>query len=909
MKLQIKILVAIFICFICLGNAFAENATEAILNNGLKVFIKPMRAAPVVTISFWVKNGSIYESEGEAGFSELISKLLFTSSLNYSNHALKTELSKLGVKLTKNSSNDCQSYTITGASKNFDKILELSIDGLFRAGFSENDIKKAIEELKAEIAELETHPDVVVHNAMMQEAFAIHPCRRPYYGLNPNFEGADSFILNRFYNKNYIPQNTILVITGDINPSNVLASLKKYAEPIRGSNFTEPELPKEIAQNSYREVIKYADLKKVYLSFGWKIPNIEASDKYALYVLAKLLGGNEDSLLWKRLVKGHQTCEFVCADYETSRFQGVFVVSGVSSKSKMRYFVDDVRRIANGFIEEVISEEVLEQVKKSIINEDIFECESVENCALDYGSFAVISQASDADKFENGIISVNFEDVRRVACEYLRDENLSVAILQAPPVSENASPIMLTLENGIKLILKENHSSPVISVSAKFLAGGLKEEKRNAGISCLAGELLYRSLDTDDKSFNSKLEKIGAKLSYEANKNYVSVNMKAVSSNFIPAFDIFMKMLDKPEFPSAYSKARNVLEEQLKIENDNLELQNEYNVLKSLYGSNSPLSYSDFGKTDDLSKIKRSDVIDYYKKSFIPSNMVIAVVGDFYSTELRDYLLASLGKLSSSKSSNKESKNQEAQTFKSETPVFTKNNSDYAYIVYMSKSIPANDKNIIAFNVACKILDNSLKSSFREADKTGLMASSVGIKNNSYLNDGYFKACLTTNKENVATAAQLLNLEIEAFKISNISNYKLQEAKDALYTEFALGMTDSLSLANIYSRDEILGLGFDYYTKYEKYLSSITTKEVLDAAKEYMLPDKKYLIGVSASNISDLVYEDKKLFFKAQKEINTTNNQKNTKDSKDSKDSNNKNQKETTQSNSNDNKNNNVEKR
>ena len=41
-----------------------------------------MRAAPVVTISFWVKNGSIYESEGESGFSELVSKMVFPDPAN-----------------------------------------------------------------------------------------------------------------------------------------------------------------------------------------------------------------------------------------------------------------------------------------------------------------------------------------------------------------------------------------------------------------------------------------------------------------------------------------------------------------------------------------------------------------------------------------------------------------------------------------------------------------------------------------------------------------------------------------------------------------------------------------------------------------------------------------------------------
>lgn len=864
MKLHLKIMLITFIAVFCLISCQCVYAQkEIVLNNGIRVFIKPMRAAPVVTISFWVKNGSIYESEGESGFSELVSKMIFLSSLNFSNHHLESEIKKLGLKVSKNSSNDCQSFSLTGASKNFERILQLGVDGLFKAVFSEKDIKSSIQELKNEIQELESRPDVVVHNAMMQEAFAIHPCRRPYYGMNPNFEGADAFILNRFYNKNYTPSNTIIIITGDIDPDSALLSLKKIAEPIKDTNNSLPELPKEITQTSYREVIKYADLQKVYISMGWKLPNVDGSDKYALYVLAKLLGGDEDSILWQRLIKGRQTGEFVCANYEVSRYQGILVISGISSKSKMRYFVDDIRRITNSLFEETVPESVLEGVKKSIINEDVFRREGVEDTALDYGSFAVISEAADADKFEKGIISVNCDDIRRVACEFLRDENLSVAILQAPPVSEDASPVMLTLDNGIKLILKENHAAPVISVSAKFLAGGLKEEKRNAGISTLAGELLVRSLDTDDKPFKSKLEKSGARLSYTANKNYVSINMKAVSSGFIPAFDLFIKMLEKPEFPSAYSKARNVLEKQLEKENSDIVLQNKLNTLRAAFGS-SPLTYSDFGKTDDLSKIKRADVIEYYKKNFVASNMVIAVVGDFYASELRDYLLSSLGKLSSNKNS-KEVKIPDIESMKTGTPAFMKNNTDNAHITYISRSIPINDRKSVALNVACKILENSLKQSFKEADQTGLMASSVEIKNYSFINDGYFEACLMTNKENVATAAQLLNLEVDAFKISNIPSYRIQEAKDALFTEFVLSMTDSMSLADVFSRDEILGLGFDYYTKYNSILSSINMAEIIDAAKEYMLPEKKYILGVSSANSSDLVMDDKKLVFKAPK--------------------------------------------
>lgn len=866
MKSYLKILLMIILGLLVCDCTYAENGTETVLSNGMKVFIKPMHAAPIVTVNYWVKSGAIYETEGEAGFSELISRMVFSNSLNYSNYTLKKEIQKSGFRFGKSSASDCQSYFFTGSSKDLDRILELSVDGLYNSIFSDDDLKKAIDDVKRDVAQLESRPDILVFNAMMQEAFTVHPCRRPFYGLNPNYNEANPFVLNRFYKKAFSPSNTTLIITGDVDPKMALNSIRRYVEPVRGNNFTEPQLPKEPDQTAYREVAKYVDVEKVYLSFGWKVPGFNSQDRYALYVVAKLLGGSEDSILWKRIIMGRQTGDFITASYEASRFESIFAISGISSKSKSDYFVNDVRRVINGMIDEFIPEQALEEAKRNIINEDIFNCEGVEASALNYGSFAMISSALEADNFANGIRSVNMDDVRRVIAEYLRDENLTVATLQAPPVAEDSAPTMLTLENGIKLIMKENHASPVISVACCFTAGGLRDDKRFAGISCLAGELLCRSYDTDDKSFRSKLEKLGARLCYDATKDYVSVNMKAVSSSFIPAFDMFVKMLDKCEFPSAYSRARKVLEDKLSLEEENQALVNEYNVLKSVFNGG-PLSYSVYGKLDDLGKTKRSDVVDFYKKYFIPSNMVISVVGDFYPKELRDYLLASLGKISSKDSTkSKELKPTDSQNIKYDSPVTLKTKSDDAWITYVSLTGPAKDKKLIALEVGCRILENSLKESFKKADSDGKMASSVEINCKPFTTEGYFKAAVRTNKENVATAAQLLLLEIEAFKIGNITQDKLQAAKQSVFTQRAIGFTDNLSLAKLYSRDEILGLGFDFYSKYDTVLYSLTVSDIVEAAKEYMLPDKKFAVGVTSANASELTMNGNKLVFKSEKQ-------------------------------------------
>ena len=864
MKLSIKILIAFFFCCLNCISLFAEEKIETTLNNGMKVLIKPMRAAPVVTVNYWVRSGAVYETEGESGFSELISRLIFENSLNYPDYTLKKEISHAGLRFGKSSSNDCQSYFFTGASKDFEKILALSVDGLYNSVFSEDDVKNAIHSLKMEIAQLESRPDILVFNTMIQEAFKVHPCRRPFYGLNPNYEEANPFLLERYYKKTFTPSNTTLIITGDVEPGKALAEIRRIIEPAKGFDYSEPELPKEPQQEEYREITRYAELEKVYLSFGWKVPEYNNSDKYALYVLAKILGGSFESILWKKLVKGRQTGDFVTASYEASRFESIFAIGAISSKSKYKYFIEDVRRVINGLLDEPLSESVLEEAKRSIISDDVFNCEGVEACALNYGSFAMISDVDDADRFTAGIQSVNLDDIRRVVTEFLREELLTVAILKSRPIDDDSDPVMLTLDNGIKLILKENHASPVISVSCNYVAGGLREDIKNAGISALTCESLIRSYDKDSKSFRSKFEKLGARLSYDINKNCVSVNLKTVATGFIPAFDLFVKMLDKPEFPSNLSKVKKVVEEKLELENNNELLQNEYTILKTAF-NNSPITYSDYGRLEELSKIKSGDVADYYKNYFVPSNMVIAIVGDFYPDELRNYILASLGKLNGKDIKVKELKAGSFEGIKSDSPVCIKTKGDEAQIIYLSRAVTAGDKKYLALKLGCMLLEDSLKESFKKADSTGLMASSLQVDCKAFITAGYFMTSVKTNKENVATATKLLLYEIEAFKIGNIIPDKLRAVKQTVFTQRAVGLTDNISLARLYSKDEVLGVGFDYCKRFETDLESVGANDIASVSKEYMIPKNNYIIGVASENSADFVLEGRMLAFKAPK--------------------------------------------
>ena len=79
MKLIVRLLLAFVLMAQC---SFAQTDAGQIftLENGLNVFIRPMRASPVVAVNLWVKAGSVNEQPGEEGYAHLLERMIFKGS-------------------------------------------------------------------------------------------------------------------------------------------------------------------------------------------------------------------------------------------------------------------------------------------------------------------------------------------------------------------------------------------------------------------------------------------------------------------------------------------------------------------------------------------------------------------------------------------------------------------------------------------------------------------------------------------------------------------------------------------------------------------------------------------------------------------------------------------------------------
>lgn len=841
-------LVAVFLLLLVpvINAAGAESAGQVFtFDNGLKVFIKPVHSAPVVALNLWVKAGSVNEEPGEEGYSHLIEHMMFKGTTAYPYGALDNEIKKMGAHQNAFTANDYTAFYLVGASQYFDKMMQLQADAILNSTFDEEELKKetlvVIEELRMSL----DNPGNRVVQLIMEEAFQLHPYRHPIVGYLKNLEEVTRNKLYAYYKKFYVPANMWVIIVGDVKMDQAIDAVRKYMGSAAKSPLPVQKIAEEFPQEFMRTKVEYADLQHAYVRMGWKVPGIESPDRFALFMISRLIGGGKSSWLWQELVEKKQLAVSAGAGYYSSQFPMLFQVGGVTSQSRIRAFIEAARKIVYRLHKGEIEDDELEKARQQIIAEDIYNREKFEDQATNYGHFAVLADIEDADRFVENIRQVTRDDVVAVARKYFIDSGLTIARLEPEPPAPDAVPEMITLDNGIRLILKQNNSAPLVAVSLKIAAGSLVEERREAGLANCVGEMLQRgTTDLSSDEIAAKFESMGSRFSVTASKSYVSFNLQCLAENLMPSLGLMLDILNKPEFASAeLDKLKKQIEDWIMEEEDDLHKYTAQGALAGIF-PDTPLAYSSYGKIEDVKRFKTQDLKGFHKKHYVGANMVIAIVGDFYTRELKKSLLQELGRFSQGKANV--FKPFKLKDISEPVEISLKKNREQAQIAYAARTFAANDEQVAPMSIATTILSGSMSSRlFKNLRAKDSLAYSTMAYNVGMANGGYLLATISTAASKVATATERLKQEIDLFREQGFSDEEFEDAKKYLIGQYALTFVDNSSMADNYASDEFFGKGFDFYRKYSGQINAVTKEQVAEVARTYLLASGSYSLAIT----------------------------------------------------------------
>ncbi|NLM18241.1 MAG: insulinase family protein [Candidatus Riflebacteria bacterium] len=818
----------------------AEGAKQFLLDNGLNLYVQPVKTVPAVSVGYFVKAGSVNEEASEAGKAALTSSMLFSSSHAFPDGKLHKELRQYGISLSKEFSRDYSSYIFTSSSSNLERMLFLATEGMFNALFEASAFENHQSSLKQNNISEMSDPENILRNLLYEKAFNYHPYRQAKNGTQDSLANISVDKLWKFYQTFYLPSNAWVVIAGDVNPDKAYEALKNSFSRIQIDKVMQ-YIPPEPPQRELRtEKIHYkTDLSHVEIA--WRVPGIDSLDTSSLEVLFELF--SEPSIFSHFNDPALSSCQ---VSFEPSKYDSLFSFFFKTSPSKSNNSANDLISFVLSGLRENITAEKVEKAKRRLLAKEVFRREGLPNIVRHYGKYAMISTLDKAESHINKIKGVNHHDILRVLIDYFSESNLTIARIEPEQIPESALPEMLTLKNGLRLILKENHNIPSVSVSIKILAGSQRETSKNRkGVANFTAEMLdkgfvpkgWRSLDDFCKD-----KAIYYTLSCEY--SYVAFDMTTLSENLIDSLEQFVKMLVTPSFPNDEIAYVSDSIQKAIIARDSTAWAGAIDKAKTAIFPGTSLAYSVLGTIDDVSKITKSLLLDFYKQHYIAPNIVVSIVGDFYSKEVTEKIVAILSDLPNGKVVDITPNVWKAVEYS--VPAIVKDKFSSARILVANRTFPLHEPRTLPFKMLVNILNNQNCDFLRtRLVDTGILTD-ISVEYEEMVNDGCMCVFAQTNLDNANNALEVLEMTLEEFKNSSIDTTETNAAKVRMISEHFSKLASNWALASQLSHDEITGRGYAWYKAYENEISGITAGDLEAIKNEYFLATGTYNVTVAA---------------------------------------------------------------
>jgi zinc protease len=437
--------IAFLLVALLAGAAQAVNAAEVherVLDNGLKVLVKPDDRAPIVTSQIWYGVGSSYESGGITGVSHVLEHMMFKGTENLEPGEFSQIIAEHGGDENAFTGTDYTAYFQTLAADRLPISFELEAERMRRLTLPAEEFTKELEVVKEERRlRTDDNPQALTYEHFQAVAYQASPYRNPIIGWPSDLETMQVDDLRAWYRKWYAPNNATLVVVGDVDPAAVFALAEEHFGPLEPEPVAPPKPRAEPEQRGERRLVVKAPAKEPYLIMGYKVPVLANADEnwepYALEMLASVLDGGASARFSRELVRGERVAASAGAGYNAfTRLPGLFRLSGIPAHGRS---MEELEAALHEQIERVKTELVepdeLERIRTQLIAGKVYEKDSVFYQAMQLGQLETVGLGWElVDTYVERLSAVTPEQIRAVARKYLVPEVRTVARLDPQPM-------------------------------------------------------------------------------------------------------------------------------------------------------------------------------------------------------------------------------------------------------------------------------------------------------------------------------------------------------------------------------------------------------------------------------------------------------------------------------------------
>ena len=294
----------------------AETITQVELENGLKVLMKEIHTAPIISHWVWYRVGSRFEKPGFTGISHWVEHMQFKGTAKFPAGVLDKAISRDGGYWNAFTYLDWTTFFETTPANKIDLAMTLEADRMVNSLFDENEVNSERTVVISEREGNENEPLFLLDEAVQFAAFDHHPYKNEVIGSIADLRSITRDDLYAHYRKYYNPGNAVLALAGDFDSEKILERIRQTYQPLHGHSVPEPEYLREQLLAEEKRIEVAGPGETTYLQVAWRSPAATEAEFFAFTIIDSLLTGptslnmfggggisNKTSRLYRRLVE------------------------------------------------------------------------------------------------------------------------------------------------------------------------------------------------------------------------------------------------------------------------------------------------------------------------------------------------------------------------------------------------------------------------------------------------------------------------------------------------------------------------------------------------------------------------------------------------------------------------------
>jgi len=403
--------------------------TEKVLPNGLKIIAVEKHELPVMSLKMMVKAGSSQDPLGKAGLAGMTAGLLTKGTISRSATDIAEEIDFIGANLNSNTDWDASYVSYSGLKKHFDKGLEVFSDVILNPVFQLSEIDRLRKQKISSYINSKDDPESLVNEHFNRLLYGNHP-----FGFNA--DGTDQSLpkINRqdiidYYQNYFAPNNSVLVVSGDIVPEEMFGILEGKFGKWRQKYVNFPEISQPEVVKGYKILlVNRPEAVQTQIAMGHFGIDRANPDYFNISLMNYILGGGGFASRLMKKVRSEMGLTYgIDSNFSSRKMTGPFSITTFTKNESVAAAIKEIFNQVRLVEKENVKAEELADAKSYLSGSYPMRFETPNQIASQLLYVELYNLGADyIASYRDKVQAVTIEQVKTAADKYLDPDNMVI---------------------------------------------------------------------------------------------------------------------------------------------------------------------------------------------------------------------------------------------------------------------------------------------------------------------------------------------------------------------------------------------------------------------------------------------------------------------------------------------------